>query len=146
MIKANAGSTVVVRCLDGERFPDAFLGLGLTAAGLIAGIGMLRDLVLGYWDGEKYVEERIEEPVELLSLQGNIGDQDGKPVVHAHIVVGHRDGQTVGGHLLAATVHNTVELILLPLSGVRMARRRDPTGLLGLHPEALGVDRQKSQG
>lgn len=146
MIKVDGGSAVVVRCLDGERFPDVLLGLGLTAAGLIAGIGMLRDTVFGYWDGGKYVEERVGEPVELLSLQGNIGDQDGKPVVHAHVVAGHRDGRAVGGHLLAATVHNTVELILLPLSGVRMNRRRDPIGLLGLHPEALGVDRQKSQG
>ncbi|MFH1609494.1 MAG: DUF296 domain-containing protein [Candidatus Bipolaricaulota bacterium] len=136
MIKVEGGSVAVVRLEDGEKIPDVVIGLGLKSAGLIAGIGMLRDLVLGYWDGEKYVEERVGEPVELLALQGNIGDQDGKPVVHAHVVAGHRDGQAVGGHLLAATVHNTVELILLPLPGVRMARRRDATGLLGLYPEA----------
>lgn len=136
MIKVESGSAVVVRCLDGERFPDVLLGLGLTAAGLIAGTGMLRDTVFGYWDGEKYVEERVKEPVELLSLQGNIGEQDGKPVVHAHVVAGQRGGQAVGGHLLAATVHNTAEIVLLRLPGVRLARRRDPTGLLGLYPEA----------
>jgi len=135
MIKANAGSTVVVRCRDGERFPDVLLGLGLTAAGLIAGIGMLRDLVLGYWDGEKYLEERVGEPVELLSLQGNLGDEEGKPVLHAHVVAGREGGEAIGGHLLSATVHNTAEVLLLRLPGVRLSRRHDPTGLLGLYPE-----------
>ncbi len=140
MFRADSGTTIVVRCRDGERLPDALLGLGVTAAGLVAGIGMLRDLVLGYWDGEKYVEERIAEPVELLSLQGNLGDEDGKPVLHAHLVAGKEGGEAIGGHLLSATVHNTAEILFLRLSGVRLARRRDPSGLLGLYPETAGLD------
>lgn len=138
MLRVDTETTVIVRCQDGERLPDALLGLGLTAAGLVAGIGMVRDLALGYWDGEKYVEERIAEPAELLSLQGNLGDEEGKPVLHAHATVGLRGGRAIGGHLLAATVHNTAEIVLLRLPGVRMRRRRDPTGLLGLYPEAAG--------
>ncbi len=138
MLKVESGSAVVVRCQDGERLPEALIGLGVPAAGILCGIGMLRDLVLGYWDGEKYVEERIGEPVELLSLQGNIGDEGGKPVVHAHAVAGRKGGEAIGGHLLSATVHNTAELVLLSLPGVRLARRRDATGLLGLYPEAAG--------
>ncbi|MCR4392174.1 MAG: DUF296 domain-containing protein [Candidatus Acetothermia bacterium] len=135
MIKAESGSVVVVRCQDGERLPDVLLELGLQAAGILCGIGMVRDLALGYWDGEKYVEERVEEPVELLSLQGNIGDEEGRPVVHVHVVAGRKGGEAIGGHLLSATVHNTAEIILLPLAGVRLARRREPTGLLGLYPQ-----------
>ena len=136
MIKAESGSVVVVRCQDGERLPEVLLGVGLGAAGLVAGIGMLRDLVLGYWDGEEYVEERVAEPVELLSLQGNLGDEEGKPVLHAHVVAGRKGGEAIGGHLLTATVHNTAEILFLRLPGVRLARRRDPNGLLGLYPEA----------
>jgi len=48
--------------------------------------------------------------------------------------------------LLSATVHNTAEILLLRLRGVRLSRRREPTGLLGLYPEALGVDPQTSRG
>lgn len=136
MIKVESGSAVVVRCRDGERLPEALLGIGLGAAGLVAGIGMVRDLVLGYWDGEKYAEERVAEPLELLSLQGNLGDEGGKPVLHAHVVAGREGGEAIGGHLLAATVHNTAEIVFLRLPGVRLARRRDPNGLLGLYPEA----------
>ncbi|HEU68169.1 MAG TPA: DUF296 domain-containing protein [Candidatus Acetothermia bacterium] len=138
MERADSGSTVVVRCIDGEKLPDALLGLEIQAAGVGPGIGMVRDLTLGYWDGKKYVEERVVEPVELLSLQGNLGDEDGKPILHAHVVVGRRGGEAIGGHLLAATVHNTAEIILVRLPGVRMERRRDPTGLLGLHPRRVG--------
>ena len=136
MLKVQTGLAVIVRCTDGEKVPEVVLQAGLGSVGLVAGIGMLRDLVLGYWDGEKYVEEEIEEPVELLSLQGNLGDEEGKPVLHAHVVAGRKGGEAIGGHLLSATVHNTAEIVFLRLPGVRLARRRDPGGLLGLYPEA----------
>ncbi|MBC7092615.1 DUF296 domain-containing protein [Candidatus Bipolaricaulota bacterium] len=140
MIKAESSPAWVVRFQDGERLPEDLVPLGVRAGAILGGVGMLRDLVLAYWDGEKYVEERVDEPVELLALQGNIGDQDGTPVVHAHAVAGLRGGAAVGGHLVAATVHNTAELILLPLPGVRLARRREPSGLLGLYPEVWEPD------
>jgi len=50
-------------------------------------------------------------------------------------VVGEKGGKALGGHLLSATVHNTVEAVVLGLSGVRLSRKREPTGLLGLYPE-----------
>lgn len=139
MLKVEAGPAVVVRCTDGERLPEVLLRLDLGSMGLIGGIGMLRDLILGYWDGRKYVEEEIAEPVELLSLQGNLGDEEGKPVLHAHVTAGRQSGEAIGGHLLSATVHNTAEILFLRLPGVRLARRRDPTGLLGLYPEAAAA-------
>jgi hypothetical protein len=138
MIKAESGNIVVVRLQDGERLPEALAGLDLKAAAIPSGIGMLRDLVLGYWKGEEYVEETVEEPVELLSFQGNIGERDGEPVVHAHVVGGKPGGAAIGGHLLGATVHNTAELVILRLPGIRMVRKPEPTGLAGLYPEIAG--------
>ncbi len=135
MLKVETGSVVVVRCQDGERLPEVLLRPEWGSLGLVAGIGMVRDLVLGYWDGKKYVEERVGEPVELLSLQGNLGEEGGKPVLHAHVVAAREGGAAIGGHLLSATVHNTAEIVFLRLPGVRLVRRRDPSGLLGLYPE-----------
>jgi hypothetical protein len=102
---------------------------------------MLREVVLGYWEAGKYLEERIPEPVELLSLQGNIGEGPEGVVVHLHVVVGEKGGKALGGHLLSATVHNTVEALVIELSGVRLLRKREPTGLLGLYPEELNSSR-----
>lgn len=136
MIKAKSGEFWVIRFQDGEQLPKGLTELGFKAAALLSGVGMLRDLVFAYWDGEKYVKEPVEEPVELLSLQGNIGEKDGEIVVHAHVVGGKRDGTAVGGHLFSATVHNTVELILRELSGMRLLRKPEPGGLVGLYPES----------
>jgi len=134
MIQAKSGSTLVVRLQDGEGLPEGLTRLELGAAGVLSGIGMLRDVVLGYWDGTRYVEQPIAEPVELLSLQGNLGVYDGKPVLHAHVIVGHEDLSTQGGHLLSATVHNTAELFMALLPDVALERRMEPSGLPGLHP------------
>jgi nucleoside phosphorylase len=50
--------------------------------------------------------------VELLSLIGDVALKDGKPVVHAHAVIGKKDGTAHGGHLLEAHIRPTCEVIL----------------------------------
>lgn len=137
MLKAQSGANLVVRLQDGEKLPEALKGLG--PAGMVAcGVGMLREVVLGFWDGRSYREERVAEPVELLSLQGNIGEGPEGLVVHLHVVVGKEGGEALGGHLLSATVHNTAEILVVGVPGMRLLRRPEPSGLLGLYPE--GVD------
>jgi predicted DNA-binding protein with PD1-like motif len=37
--------------------------------------------------------------------------------VHVHAVLGRRDGSTVGGHLLQATVQPTLEVLLIESPG-----------------------------
>jgi hypothetical protein len=54
----------------------------------------------------------LAEQVELLSLVGDVALKDGEPQVHAHAVVGKRDGTAHGGHLVEATVRPTCELVL----------------------------------
>ena len=46
----------------------------------------------------------LQEQLELLSIIGDVAQHDGKPVVHAHVVVGRSDGTTAGGHLLEAHI------------------------------------------
>lgn len=140
MLKAQSGENWVVRLQDGEKLPEALRELG-TSGVVPCGVGMLRDVVFGFWDGKSYREERVEEPVELLSLQGNVGEGPEGVVVHLHVVVGKEGGQALGGHLLSATVHNTAEIAVLGLPGVRLIRRPEPTGLLGLYP--VGYDASK---
>jgi predicted DNA-binding protein with PD1-like motif len=136
MLVAKSGEAVVVRLLDGEKLLEALSHLPPSGA-VVCGVGMLREVVLGYWEAGKYLEERIPEPVELLSLQGNIGEGPEGVVVHLHVVVGEKGGKALGGHLLSATVHNTVEALVIELSGVRLLRKREPTGLLGLYPKEV---------
>jgi uncharacterized protein len=78
-------------------------------------IGALSYLKLGWfnWETKKYaVAVELNEQVELLSLIGDIAVKDDEPQVHAHLVVGRRDGTAHGGHLLKARVRPTCEVIL----------------------------------
>jgi predicted DNA-binding protein with PD1-like motif len=38
--------------------------------------------------------------------------QDGAPAVHAHVVIGKKDGTAHGGHLLRAFIRPTCEVVL----------------------------------
>lgn len=83
-------------------------------AAKLYGIGGFRRVTLGYYNLEqqRYEPIAIEEQVEILSLIGNVATYQGNPRIHAHCVVGHRDGRASGGHLLAGTVRPTLELMV----------------------------------
>jgi predicted DNA-binding protein with PD1-like motif len=96
-------------------------------------IGAFRDVVLGYFDWAKKDYEKIfvHEQVEVLSLLGDIAQADDGPKIHAHVVVGKRDGTAHGGHLLQAIVRPTLEVVLTE-SPRHLQRRYDPESRLAL--------------
>jgi predicted DNA-binding protein with PD1-like motif len=107
----------------------------LTAASFTA-IGAFETAVLGYFDRERkaYEEIPVDGQVEVLSLVGDVAVDDGRPKVHAHAVLGRRDGATVGGHLLRAHVWPTLELVLAAAPAT-LRKRHDPdTGLALIDP------------
>ena len=89
-------------------------------------IGAFSEATLGYFDIERkeYLRIPVREQVEALSLIGDVALEGAKRVVHAHAVVGRRDGTTQGGHLLAATVRPTLEVLLIE-SASYLARKFD---------------------
>lgn len=131
MLKAEAGADLIVKLEDGADLLEELAGLGVEA-GLVWGIGMVRKARLGYWNGSEYEEHKLAEPAELLSLHCNLSLKEGKPFPHCHVVIGRRDGTVAGGHLLGATVHNVNELYIKRL-GLRLERRKEESGLLGLY-------------
>jgi predicted DNA-binding protein with PD1-like motif len=90
----------------------------LTASRFSA-IGALQGAVLGYfaWERKDYERIPVNEQVEVLSLNGDIALDGDQPKVHAHAVLGRRDGSTVGGHVLEATVRPTLEVLLVESPG-----------------------------
>lgn len=90
----------------------------LTAARFTA-IGALSGLTLGYfdWDKKDYDKIELSEQVEVLSLVGDVALKEGKPALHAHIVIGKRDGSAHGGHLMQARVRPTLEVVLIESPG-----------------------------
>lgn len=92
----------------------------------VTGIGGFARATLGYYDMDekRYLSIEIEDQVEVVSLIGNVTAYNDAARLHAHCTVGHRDGRTSGGHLLAGTVRPTLELTVheLPARIVRTDR------------------------
>src|ERR1700722_1888821 len=94
-------------------------------------IGALSGATLGWFDPQRKMYKRV--PVigqhEVIGMSGDIALYQGKPVVHTHMVVGGPDGTTSGGHVLAAYVSPTLE-VMVTVDPVTMQKRFDPaTGL-----------------
>lgn len=109
---------------------------GVRAARFTA-IGAFQSATLAYfdWETKDYVDIPVEEQVEVLVLAGDIAWKGDEPVAHVHAVLGRRDGSTVGGHLRAARVRPTLELMLT--EGGALERSFDPqSGLALISPDA----------
>mgnify|MGYP003577943990 CR=1 FL=1 len=103
---------------------------GLDASRFSA-IGAFERADLGYfvWEKKDYERIPVDEQVEVLSLNGDIALDGEEPKVHAHAVLGRRDGSTVGGHLLQATVRPTLEVLLIESPGYLRKTCNRETGL-----------------
>ncbi|SCE94163.1 hypothetical protein GA0070214_103457 [Micromonospora chaiyaphumensis] len=97
----------------------------------VTAVGGFKSAELGYFDRGKrdYLRIPVREQVEVLSLLGDIADNQGRPALHVHAVVGHRDGSTVGGHLLRGEVWPTLEVIITEVGASLVKRVDQETGL-----------------
>ncbi|MCD6513157.1 MAG: DNA-binding protein [Thermoplasmata archaeon] len=95
---------------------------GIKSGIILNGVGMLENAVIGYFDGEKYIKAEIKEPAELVSLQGNIGNDGEKAVIHAHVALACMDHLLRGGHLLGGKVRVVNEISLLILDKAEIKR------------------------
>lgn len=101
--------------------------------GHFAAIGALQRGVVAYWNRElrKYEHIEVDDQVEVLSLLGDITMEGDDRKVHGHIVLGRRDGSTIGGHLIEGTVFPTLEMHLTDFAG-KLERRQDEETRLSL--------------
>jgi predicted DNA-binding protein with PD1-like motif len=77
-------------------------------------VGAFSETEVGFFDfkSRDYLKIRFSDQMEVLSMIGDITMYEDKPQVHAHVVLGKRDGSACGGHLLRGIVHPTLEIIL----------------------------------
>jgi predicted DNA-binding protein with PD1-like motif len=87
---------------------------GIEAAQFTA-IGAFREAVIAFfdWDSRSYEEIPVDEPVEVAAMTGNVARKDGAVRVHAHVVLGRRDGSALAGHLVSGRVRPTLEMMFV---------------------------------
>lgn len=90
-------------------------------------IGAFESSVIAYWNREtkQYEDIPVDEQVEVLSLAGNASPSK----IHAHVVLGRRDGSTLGGHLKKGIVFPTIEMHLARLDREIVRARDEETAL-----------------
>jgi hypothetical protein len=94
-------------------------------------IGAFSEVTLGFFDRQQktYKPIPIHEQVEVLSLSGNIVQTEGKPSLHAHIVVGKSDGTAHGGHFLEGRLWPTLEMVISEMPAALHRTKDEETGL-----------------
>ncbi|HET9659060.1 MAG TPA: PPC domain-containing DNA-binding protein [Thermomicrobiales bacterium] len=107
----------------------------VNAASLTA-IGACTSATLAYFDPDKgdYVNRRFIEQMEIASLIGDIAEDDGKPALHAHVVLGRRDYSAIAGHLQEIHVFPTMEVVLTETPAHLRKRLDKATGLTLISP------------
>src|ERR1700719_2074903 len=101
-------------------------------------IGALNGTTLGWFDPQRKMYKKI--PIngqhEVIGMSGDIALYQGKPLVHTHLVVGSPDGTTRAGHVLAAYVSPTLEVMVI-VDPIAMKKWFDPATDLTLIDPAL---------
>lgn len=134
---AESPKTYAVIFSTGEELAaglNRFAGEQHLAGSSFKAIGAFSQVKLAWfdWTTKEYQPSLVlDEQVELVSLIGDVALKDGKPQVHAHVVVARRDGTAHGGHLLEAMVRPTCEVILTE-SPRHLHKHLDPQSGLAL--------------
>lgn len=110
----------------------AFAKENKLAASQFTAIGAFSEATLGFFnfDIKDYNRLPVFEQTEVLVFNGNITlTEENSVQIHAHAVLRKADGTAIGGHVLSAKVHPTLEIVITE-SPVHLHRRHDSeTGL-----------------
>ena len=135
-ITVTAGRKIVGRLAKGADLLGALEELarehGITL-GEVRAIGAVSQARLGYYGQteRQYHFLDLDQPLEIVSLIGNISLKDDKLMVHAHVTLADQDGRAFGGHLAEGTLVFACEFAIQEYrSATPLVRRMDePTGL-----------------
>ena len=107
-------------------------GYDISSAVILSGIGMLDRATIGYYDGTEYHTNTLDEPAELISMNGNIGRErdSGNVVCHIHVAVEGSDHRLMGGHLMSGEVMVVNEIVLQRLDSAVIHRVENEQGLM----------------
>lgn len=131
------GNFIVFRLEDGKDVIESLKRVAkehqVQSGVILSGIGMLRDSEISFFSREKmnYVTNKFNEPVELLAFSGNISMLNNESFFHLHVALAKEDNNAIGGHLKKATVHNTLEGVIVKLSKIKLTRD-SKTGILSM--------------
>jgi uncharacterized protein len=130
------GERYIIRLESGESVMESlkqFLSSEHVGFANLSAAGAVQSVRLAFWDPDtrKYEYRDVEEPLEVVSFQGNASRKDGQPHLHLHGVFSRRDFSVLGGHIQDARVHPTLE-VWLRTEEIEVRRVKEETSGLDL--------------
>jgi uncharacterized protein len=135
-INVSEARKIMGRLKKGDDLLGALTGIcqemGITL-GEVKAIGAVSRARVGYYhqDTRQYEWLDLPKPLEILALEGNISLKDGKPFVHAHVMLSDGKGRAFGGHLADGTIVFAAEFVIQELKAEQSLHRQmdEETGL-----------------
>ena len=134
MVYKKFGRVYVVRLDEGEEILEK-VKLFCAAAGIklasVKGIGAVSRANIGIYKlrEKRYQMRELVGDYEITNISGNISTMNGEVYLHFHINLSDDEQRTWGGHLNAAYVGGTCELIIEPIDGEIERSFDDKVGL-----------------
>ena len=128
------GSTIIARMDPGEEIQEQLRAIALAEhiqLASVSALGAINDFTVGVFNTETkvYASNRFQGPYEIVSLTGTITTMDGEYYAHLHMSAGDGSGKVFGGHLNAATVSATCEMVITVIDGQVNRRFSQEVGL-----------------
>jgi uncharacterized protein len=99
----------------------------------LSGIGMLKQAELSFFvKNGRYETVLIPEPLEFVSMSGNVVRQDEDYVFHVHAVMARESKEALAGHLSRGVVNVTNEIVIMKTDIYARRARDEATGLMAL--------------
>ena len=121
---------VALKLDHGEDFYEcinkAIVDFNIKSGYVLMGIGMLKDVEIGYFGGTEYFTKYLAEPHELVSMQGSISTK-GETIIHIHCSLAGPDHKLIGGHLNKGTVNVINEIFIKKVDEIKLGRNLNPT-------------------
>ncbi len=118
-IESNIKRIIVAKLEKGEDLLESLAALAKKyelVSGFFNAIGALSEANIGFFEKGVYKSIKLEEDLEVVSCIGNISYREGEMVVHAHIVVGDKEGKAFGGHVFKGCIVSvTCEIFLIEI-------------------------------
>ena len=124
------GSHIIARFDRGEEILACLKEVALKEnikLASVSALGAVDDFTVGVYkvDEKKYYSNHFAGAFEIVSLTGTISTMNGEYYAHLHMSAGNDRGEVFGGHLNAARISATCELVIDVIDGV-VERRADP--------------------
>lgn len=99
--------------------------------GSISGFGSIDRVSLAIFHAPEKIYEKINtiNPMQIVSLIGNVTTKEGKPYLHCHMSLCDNNNVMYGGHLDECRVSSTAEFIIHAIDGVVERKFDRNTGL-----------------